>query len=75
MALHHRGHEAPAFMSVAQLRLYPGDRICLRGLNGCGKSSLLKAVAGLWPYGRGRITLREGAHMFFAGQIPICPTG
>lgn len=73
MALHHRGHEAPAFMSVAQLRLYPGDRICLRGLNGCGKSSLLKAVAGLWPYGRGRITLREGAHMFFAGQDPDLP--
>ena len=73
LALHHRGHDAPAFMSVARLGLYPGDRVCLRGLNGCGKSSLLKAVAGLWPYGRGRIILRDGARMFFAGQDADLP--
>ena len=73
LRLHPRGHDTAAFLSVAKLRLFPGDRVCLRGQNGCGKSSLLKAVAGLWPYGRGRITLREGAHMFFAGQDPDLP--
>ena len=31
----------------------------LRGQNGCGKSSVLKAIAGLWPYGEGRIALGD----------------
>lgn len=73
MHLHHRGHDSEPFLTVHQLRLFPGDRICLRGLNGCGKSSLLKAVAGLWPYGAGRIAMREDAGVFFAGQDPDLP--
>ncbi|HPV87253.1 MAG TPA: phosphoglycerate kinase, partial [Caldisericia bacterium] len=52
LRLHHRGHDTPAFLTVPGLRLYPGERIYLDGQNGCGKSSLLKAVAGLWPYGQ-----------------------
>lgn len=73
LALHHRGHDAAAFLTVPMLRALPGDRVYLRGPNGCGKSSLLKAVAGLWPYGTGRIALREGARTFFAGQDPDVP--
>ncbi len=73
LALHHRGHDAAAFLSVPRLRAMPGDRVHLRGANGCGKSSLLKAVAGLWPYGEGRIGLREGARLFFAGQDADVP--
>jgi ABC-type uncharacterized transport system fused permease/ATPase subunit len=73
LALHHRGHDTLAFLSVPRLRALPGDRIYLRGRNGCGKSSLLKAVAGLWPYGAGRIGLREGARLFFAGQESDVP--
>ncbi|NHF73274.1 ATP-binding cassette domain-containing protein [Paracoccus xiamenensis] len=73
LRLHHRGHDTPAFLSVPQLRLYLGDWICLRGQNGCGKSSLLKTVAGIWPYGSGRVAMREGARMFFAGQDPDIP--
>ena len=73
LALHHRGHDRPAFLTVPKLTLEPGDRVFLRGRNGCGKSSLLKAVAGLWPYGAGSIALGEGARMFFAGQDPDLP--
>lgn len=73
LRLHHRGHDTQAFLTVAKLNLYPGDRICLRGRNGCGKSSLLKAVAGLWPYGQGQIATRDDATMFFAGQEPDIP--
>lgn len=73
IALHHRGHDEPAFVTVPRLTMWPGDRIYLRGRNGCGKSSLLKAVAGLWPYGSGRITSRKGTRLFFAGQEPDLP--
>ncbi|RJL16395.1 ATP-binding cassette domain-containing protein [Paracoccus siganidrum] len=73
LRLHHRGHDTPAFLAVPRLRLYPGDRIYLNGQNGCGKSSLLKAVAGIWPYGEGRVAMRQGARLFFAGQEPDLP--
>ena len=73
LALHHRGHDTAPFLRVPQLRLYPGERVYLRGENGCGKSSFLKAVAGLWPYGAGRVGLRDGARLFFAGQEPDLP--
>ncbi len=73
LALHHRGHDTPAFLSLPALTIHEGDRVYLRGRNGCGKTSLLKAVAGLWPYGEGRITTRAGARMFFAGQEPDVP--
>lgn len=71
--LHHRGHDTAAFVTVPRLRLYPGDRIYLNGQNGCGKSSLLKAVAGIWPYGEGQVAMRQGARLFFAGQEPDVP--
>ncbi|WP_068117443.1 ATP-binding cassette domain-containing protein [Tropicimonas marinistellae] len=73
LVLRHRGHDAPAFLSVPRLQLRAGDRVYLRGQNGCGKSSLLKAVAGLWPYGEGRVALRDEARLFFAGQEPDLP--
>ena len=71
--LHHRGHDTLPFLRVPKLRLYPGDRIFLTGRNGCGKSSLLKAVAGIWPYGTGQVAMHRGARLFLAGQEPDVP--
>lgn len=68
LRLHHRGHDSTAFLVLPHLRLDPGQRVYVSGRNGCGKSSLLKAVAGLWPYGEGRVALRAGARLFLAGQ-------
>lgn len=73
LALHHRGHEAEPFLQVPHLRLRAGEWSYVRGRNGCGKSSLLKAIAGLWPYGTGDIVLPQGARLFFAGQDPDLP--
>lgn len=68
LRLYHRGHDLPAFLNLKQLHLNPGQWVLVAGQNGSGKSSLLKAVAGLWPYGEGQVSLREGARLFFAGQ-------
>ncbi|GAB5375827.1 MAG: ABC transporter ATP-binding protein/permease [Acuticoccus sp.] len=73
VALNHRGHEAEPFLTVPHIRLRAGQWAYVRGRNGCGKSSLLKAIAGLWPYGSGDIVLPQGASLFFAGQDPDLP--
>ncbi|MFK7763709.1 MAG: ABC transporter ATP-binding protein/permease [Roseobacter sp.] len=73
LALHHRGHDTEPFVQVPALAVQAGEWVYFRGENGCGKSSVLKAVAGLWPYGSGQVALAEGQRLFFAGQEPDLP--
>ena len=40
----------------------------MTGDSGCGKTSLVKAINGLWPYGRGNIVFPEGVKTFYAAQ-------
>lgn len=42
--------------------LAPGAFVALRGANGAGKTSLLRALAGLLPLAQGRIAFTRGAH-------------
>ncbi|UOM32749.1 ABC transporter ATP-binding protein/permease [Acuticoccus sp. I52.16.1] len=72
--LRHRGKDAEPFLTVPHINIRPGQWAYVRGQNGSGKSSLMKAIAGLWPYGSGDIVHPEGARMFFAGQDPDLPT-
>ena len=38
----------------------PGEKVLLVGDSGIGKSTLVRAVAGLWPWGAGRIAVPAG---------------
>lgn len=55
------------------LALAPGEAILIKGPSGTGKSTLLRACAGLWPYGSGLIRAPHDA--FFVPQRSYLPLG
>ncbi|QKJ67185.1 ATP-binding cassette domain-containing protein [Deefgea piscis] len=55
----------------AGLVLEPGERVGLIGRNGAGKSSLLKAIAGVQKLDEGTIRLVDNAKMAFVPQEPM----
>ncbi len=73
VSLHH--HDGKIVVESADVRLRPGERVLLAGESGTGKSTMIRAVAGLWPWGRGVIELPEGARTSFLPQRPYIPNG
>jgi vitamin B12/bleomycin/antimicrobial peptide transport system ATP-binding/permease protein len=55
----------------AELR--PGEAVLVNGPSGTGKSTLLRAIAGIWPFGRGQIAIPAQASMLFLPQKPYLP--
>jgi putative ATP-binding cassette transporter len=47
--------------------------VFVTGPSGAGKSTLFRALAGIWPYGRGKIRVPRGARVLFLPQKPYIP--
>jgi vitamin B12/bleomycin/antimicrobial peptide transport system ATP-binding/permease protein len=60
-------------VNMRHLVLTGGERVALSGPSGSGKSTLFRAVAGIWPYGRGRILSPQDIHVMVVPARPYIP--
>jgi vitamin B12/bleomycin/antimicrobial peptide transport system ATP-binding/permease protein len=51
----------------------PGERVLVTGPSGAGKSTLFRAIAEIWPFGSGQVTVPEDAKMLLLPQRPYFP--
>jgi putative ATP-binding cassette transporter len=62
-------------LAPTTLELRRGEHVLVTGPSGAGKSTLFRALAGIWPYWKGRIALPQGARLLFLPQKPYLPIG
>jgi putative ATP-binding cassette transporter len=67
-------NDGNAVVNEADIEIMPGEKVLVVGESGTGKSMLVRAIAGLWPWGKGEI-LVEDAGLFLMPQQPYVPLG
>jgi vitamin B12/bleomycin/antimicrobial peptide transport system ATP-binding/permease protein len=66
--------DGSAVVNEADLEIARGERVLVVGESGTGKSTLVRAIAGLWPWGSGEIQVKfEG--LCLMPQKPYLPLG
>ncbi len=68
----HLAFGGPALLDGAHFNLERGERVCLIGRNGEGKSTLLKLIEGSLLPDRGEVSLQNGLHISMLAQdVPM----
>lgn len=78
VSLEHLSLQLPqgkALLADTSLAIEPHEDVLVTGASGSGKSTLFRALAGIWPYWKGRIRLPKGAKLLFLPQKPYLPIG
>ncbi|KAB0637990.1 ABC transporter ATP-binding protein [Burkholderia stagnalis] len=64
-----------ALADIGSVTIEPGSRWLVVGKSGSGKSTFMRALAGLWPFGDGAIDAPVSARMMFVPQTSYLPIG
>ncbi|MCF2523577.1 ABC transporter ATP-binding protein/permease [Bradyrhizobium sp. G127] len=67
--------DGTAVVGQSEILIEPGERVLVSGESGTGKSTLVRAIAGLWPWGGGSVDFHADRRMFMLPQKPYIPSG
>ncbi|MBP3723776.1 MAG: ABC transporter ATP-binding protein/permease [Selenomonadaceae bacterium] len=62
-------------LNNCNLNFKEGESILVMGKSGAGKSTFLRMLAGIWPYGDGEVIRPKDENMMFLPQKPYLPLG
>lgn len=62
-------------LSERHIEITLGERVLIVGEPGTGKTILFRAIAGLWPWGVGRVALPSSDGVMFMPRQPYVPLG
>jgi len=58
-----------------KIEIDAGERVLIVGESGTGKTLLFRALAGLWPWGAGRVVRPRGEEILYMPRSPYLPPG
>jgi vitamin B12/bleomycin/antimicrobial peptide transport system ATP-binding/permease protein len=67
--------DGTAVVKAPEVAIAPGERVLVAGETGSGKSTLVRAISGLWPWGEGNVQVQDGAKIMLLPQRAYVPTG
>jgi len=67
--------DGTAVVGETEVVIDPGERLLVAGESGTGKSTLVRAIAGLWPWGGGSVNFHADRRLFMLPQRPYVPSG
>src|SRR5690242_8657934 len=67
--------DGTAVVGETEVVIEPGERLLVAGESGTGKSTLVRAIAGLWPWGGGEVNFHPDRRLFMLPQKPYVPSG
>ncbi|RXH41010.1 ABC transporter ATP-binding protein/permease [Bradyrhizobium zhanjiangense] len=67
--------DGTAVVGETEVVIESGERLLVAGESGTGKSTLVRAIAGLWPWGGGSINFHPDRRLFMLPQRPYVPSG
>jgi putative ATP-binding cassette transporter len=62
-----------ALLDGGSASIAAGERVAVVGPSGAGQTTLFRALAGRWPFGRGHIAMPPAAQTMFLSQQPYLP--
>lgn len=67
--------DGTAVVGETEVVVNAGERLLVAGESGTGKSTLVRAIAGLWPWGGGSVNFHPDRRLFMLPQRPYVPSG